>query len=184
MMDWFDSPDFTDDPVWIRVLRYPFDLIGGVGVLAGLVSLTFAAYLVGSFPVQATEILFAVYVVLATLLYAVALAWGNVEQRRSRRAEAAPEFVLEPASGALAVSNVGPGPGIDAHVAVSVDGDSVHEKQYPVLRSDESRQVAALDFDADATLTLRVRSETHLTDVTYTVEREYGGEALVGARTE
>ncbi|MFC7166483.1 hypothetical protein [Halospeciosus flavus] len=161
-----------------RLAGRSFLLSAGVVFLGLLVALTFVAYLTGSFDTDRTKLIFALYVVLATLLYAVTLIWGNVEQRRSRRAEAAPELVLEPREDELTVSNVGAGPAIDARVAVAVDGERVHDELHPVVRTGETQTVAPLDVDDESEVVLGVWSGTRLTDVEYRVERTYDGETL------
>ncbi|QLC34012.1 hypothetical protein EFA46_007275 [Halarchaeum sp. CBA1220] len=153
--------------------------IVGFGVLVGL---TFVAYLVGVLPASRTRLLFGLYVVLATVWYALALVWGNVEQRRTRRAEAAPEVVLEPDDAGLAVANVGAGPAIDARIAVEVDGERTYDELLPVLRAGESRRVVDRHVDDEATVVLGVWAGTRLTDVEYRVERDYDGATLAGPR--
>ncbi|WP_435097463.1 hypothetical protein [Halarchaeum sp. P4] len=161
-----------------RVAGRAFVLYASIVGFGLLVGLTFVAYLVGVLPASRTRLLFGLYVVLATVWYALALVWGNVEQRRTRRAEAAPEVVLEATGDGLVVSNVGVGPAIDARVAVAVDGDRVYDELLPVLRPGGSRHVPADGLDADADVVLGVWAGTRLTDVEYRVERDYDGRTL------
>jgi len=152
-------------------------LAAGVVAFGLSVGLTFVAYLTGVVAAGQTRLLFALYVVLATVWYALTLVWGNVEQRRTRRADAAPEIVLETRGGTLVASNVGAGPAIDARIAVSVDGERVYDELCPVLRAGEHLSVASAVRD-DAAVALGVWSGTRLSDVEYRVERTYEGATL------
>lgn len=156
-----------------------FALSVGIVFFGLLVGLTFVAYLTGVFAPSRTRLLFALYVVLATVWYALTLVWGNVEQRRSRRADAAPEIILETRGGALVASNVGAGPAVDARIAVAVDGERVYDELRPVLRAGEQMTVAPSDrLASEATVDLGVWSATRLSDVEYRVERTYEAETL------
>ncbi|GGM72541.1 hypothetical protein J2752_002384 [Halarchaeum rubridurum] len=153
-------------------------LAAGVVAFGLSVGLTFVAYLTGAVAAGRTRLLFALYVVLATVWYALTLVWGNVEQRRTRRADAAPEIVLETRGGAVVASNVGAGPAIDARIAVAVDGERVYDELRPVLRSGEHLTVVPGGVDDDATVDLGVWSATRLADVEYRVERTYEAATL------
>lgn len=162
-----------------RLATHPLAMTVAVIFFAALVCLTFVAYLVAGLGGEATRILFALYVVLGTFMYGAALVWGNIEQRRSRRAEAAPELVLERRGDQLVVSNVGSGPAVDARITVSVDGERIHDELHPVLRPGKALSVASEVIEDDTDFSLYVWSATQLTDVDYRVDRTYSGATLL-----